>query len=154
MRNLLKTLMLVISICSVSAGVGAAENFGTRDEAVALVRKATAYLKANGRDKTIEELNNPKGQFVDRDLYVSITDLSGIILANAANPRIVQKDLSNVKDVDGKYFIKERLEMAKTKSSGWTEYRWLNPITKNIDAKASYFEKSGDLIFACCVYKK
>jgi len=41
---------------------------GTKEEAVAMVKKAIDYIKANGNEKAFAEFSNPKGQFVDRDL--------------------------------------------------------------------------------------
>ncbi len=43
---------------------------GTPAEAKALVKKAIDYMKANGKDKAFAEFSNPKGKFVDRDLYI------------------------------------------------------------------------------------
>lgn len=39
----------------------ASPDHGTRDEAVAMVKKAAAFYKANGKEKALAEFNNPKG---------------------------------------------------------------------------------------------
>ncbi len=125
----------------------------TPEQAVAMVHKAVLYLKANGKDKTIAEANNPKGEFVHGDLYVAITDMTGKALANPMLPRSVGKDLSAVRDIDGKYFVKDRLEMLKAKPQGWIDYKWPNPISKKIELRSTYFERVDDLVIACGIYK-
>ena len=46
----------------------------TIDEAKTMVEKAEAYYQANGKEKTIQEINNPKGEFVKGELYVFAYD--------------------------------------------------------------------------------
>jgi hypothetical protein len=54
-----------------------------------LVEKAVAYVKANGEEKAIKELNNPKSEFVKGDLYVFAVDPKGVLLANTNLPHLV-----------------------------------------------------------------
>ena len=136
------------------ASVGWGAEFGTASEAEAMVKKATAYIKANGKDKAFAEVGNPKGQFVDRDLYIFVYDLNGKCLAHGANAKMVGKDLADMKDSDGKSYVKERIEIAKTKGKGWQDYKFTNPISKKIESKTAYIEKLDDLIVGCGVYKK
>lgn len=143
--------MLIVPLCF-SAAAPAAER-GTAEEAVAMVGKVIAYMKTNGKEKAIAEVNNPKGQFVDRDLYITIGDMNGKNLAHGVNPKLVGKNLMDVKDADGKQFLKERNEMLKTKSKGWYDYKWPHPVTKQIESKSTYFEKYEDVIVACGIYK-
>jgi signal transduction histidine kinase len=130
----------------------AAEN-GTASEAQVLVGKAVAYLKANGKDKALAEFNNPKGQFVDRDLYVFVLDKDGVTLANGVNPKIVGKNVSDMKDQDGKFFIKDLLGVGNGKGSGWVDYHWPDPVSKKVRPKSTYVEKSGDWFICSGVYK-
>jgi cytochrome c len=141
--------LLAIALCQPAPGM-AAEHPQT---AVAMVKKAVACLKANGKDKTIAEANNRAGASVDRDLYVAITDMTGKALANPMLPRSIGKDLTGVRDVDGKYFVKERLEMLKTKSQGWIDDKWPNPVSKKIELRSTYFERVDELVIACGIYK-
>src|SRR4051812_16568844 len=104
MKKLLKLIAVTLAI--LAATPSWAGELGSADEAVAMVRKAAAMLNESGRDKTIAEANNPKGRFVDRDLYVVIHDMNGKVLANPVLPRMIGMDLSAVKDVDGKAFMK------------------------------------------------
>ena len=142
--------LIVLSMATVTWGA----EVGTAAEAEALVKKAVAYLKANGQDKAFAEFGNPKGPFVDRDLYITVYDMTGKCLAHGANPKMVGKDLIGLKDPDGKAFVKERVELAKTKDKFWQDYKFTNPLTKKIEPKAMYVEKAGDLLVACGIYKK
>jgi hypothetical protein len=74
----MKKALLASLVSLLLMGVGSithADEYGTAAEAEAMVKKAIAYLKANGKDKAFAEFSNPKGQFVDRDLYVTVYDL-------------------------------------------------------------------------------
>jgi len=139
---------------TMSGNVVQAGDTGTKDEAVAMVKKALEFIKANGNDKAFAEFNNPKGPFVDRDLYVVVYDMNGKCLAHGANQKMVGRDLIDNKDVDGKEFMKERVEMMKTQSSGWQNYKFRNPVSNQIEPKAMYLERSGDLIVGCGIYSQ
>lgn len=146
---------LIVS-CSIAATpwlAAAADKPGTPDEAVAMVKKAIAFMKANGTEKGLAEISNPKGRFVDRDLYVTVYDLSGNCLAHGFNQKMVGKNMIDLKDPDGKFFIKERSEQAKTRDQFWIDYRYINPTTKQIADKRMYTEKHGELLVSCGVYK-
>lgn len=152
MRKLISCVVLALA-GALAAPLWAAD-LGTQEEAVAMVHKAVAMLNDSGKDKTIAEANNPKGRFVDRDLYVVIHDLHGKVLANPVLPRMVGVDLSSVKDVDGKMFIKERLDMLKSTGSGWIDFKWPNSVTKQIEKRSVYFERAGELVVACGILKR
>lgn len=150
MQKLLRVILLVTSFGFAAPGFAA--DHGTAEEAVAMVHKVIAYIKANGKEKAIEEVNSQK-QFIDRDLYVSIGDAHGLSFAHGGSPRLAGKNLGELKDVDGKPFVKEGGEILKTKPSGWVDYKWPNPVTKQIEQKSMYFEKYGDLVISCGIYK-
>jgi signal transduction histidine kinase len=145
--------LLVIGLFLVGSPARAAE-FGTAAEAEALVKKAAAYIKANGKEKAFSEISNPKGPFTDRDLYVVVYDLNGKCLAHGQNPKMAGKDLIDLKDPDGKAFVKERVEMAKSKDKFWQDYKFTNPLNKKIEPKSMYLEKHGDLMVGCGIYKR
>jgi len=135
------------------AGSALAGDHGSAAEAEALVKKAVAFIKANGPDKAYDEFTNGK-TFKDRDLYVIVYDLSGKNLAQGANPKLVGKDLMGLKDPNGRLFIKEFVELAKEKGKGWVEgYKFLNPVSQKLEEKAMYLERVGDTLVGCGIYK-
>jgi cytochrome c len=127
---------------------------GTKDEAVTMVKKAVGFIKANGAEKAYAEFSNPKGQFVDRDLYIAVYDMNGKCLAHGANAKMIGRDLLDNKDVDGKEFVKERVEMMKKQTSGWQDYKFRNPTSNQVEPKAMYVERVNDVIVGCGIYKK
>lgn len=126
---------------------------GTADEAKAMVAKAAAFLKANGKEKAFKEFTDGM-QFKKDDLYVFVIDTKGMTLAHGGNSRLVGKDMSGLKDADGKFFIKDIIDNANAKGSGWLDYKWTNPVTKKIDPKSTYFQKVDDVVLGCGIYKQ
>lgn len=147
-------MALAVVVVLLGASLARAAEFGTAAEAEAMVKKAAAYIKANGKDKGYAEISNPQGQFKDRDLYVVVYDLNGKCLAHGQNPKMAGKDLIEMKDPDGKAFVKERVELAKTKDKFWQDYKFTNPVSKKVEPKSMYMEKHGDLLIGCGIYKK
>ena len=134
-------------------GSALAGDQATKPEAEAMVKKAVSFLKANGPEKAYSEFDNKQGQFVDRDLYIVAYDMTGKCLAHGANAKLIGKDLSDSQDVDGKYFVKERIEMAKAKQSFWQDYKFSNPVTKKIQPKEMYCETVNGVAVCGGVYK-
>jgi cytochrome c len=144
MKKFLFYAVLACSAAFAPLGVAAAAERGSADEASALVKKGIAFLKANGPEKSYAAFNDPAGQFVDRDLYLFVFDMSGKTLAHGANKKLLDKNLIELKDANGKAFIKEFIEVANSKGKGWVDYKWPHPQTKAIESKSSYVEKLGD----------
>jgi cytochrome c len=135
------------------SGAALAADKGSPAEAEALVKKAVAYIKANGPDKAYEEITNGKS-FKDRDLYIFVYDMSGKNLAHGANPKLVGKDLIGLKDPDGKPLVKMLVDMAKDKGQGWTDtVKFRNPTTDKIQTRVNYVERVGEVAVGSGVYK-
>jgi cytochrome c len=146
-------LMFVAVIGLFAAGAANAEERATTAEAETMVKKAIDFYKKNGREKALAEFSKANGKFVDRDLYVTVYTLDGKCLAHI-NERVIGKNMWDQRDVDGKYFTRERLEAAKTQSSGWQDFKFFNPVTKKIEPKRQYWERHDDLVFAAGAYKR
>jgi cytochrome c len=150
-------ILAVIAVCLVmghSMECAAAGDAGTKEEAVAMVKKAIDYVKANGRDKAFEEFTNTKGKFIDRDLYIVVYDMNAKCLAHGQKKSMVGQELIEFKDVDGKEYMKERIELMKKQQTAWQDYKFMNPVSKQIEPKMMYVERFEDLILGCGVYKK
>lgn len=152
MRSFIKFLTLAFFSIFVSQSVFAADH-GTAQEAEAMVKKAITYIKTKGSESAYTEFNSATGSFIDRDLYIFVLDMNGKTLAHGANAKLLGKNISTLKDVDNKAFIEELLATAKSKGKGWIDYKWPNPTTKAIELKSTYFEKSGDVVVGCGIYK-
>jgi uncharacterized protein len=133
--------------------VGAAE-FGTRDEATAMVKRVQQKFRKEGPEAAFRAINNKEPGFADRDLYPFVTELTGLCVANGVTPAVRGKNLLDLKDQDGKFMIQEFVRTASTAPGhGWVDYRWLNPVTKTIEDKSAWIERMGDYFVGVGVYK-
>ena len=148
-NSLLSTLCMAGLLAATSLSQAAAN--ASKDEAVAMVKKGVAFIKANGAEKGYADITAKK--FVDRDLYLVVYGLDGKCLAHGANEKQVGKDLIDLTDIDGKYFVKDRVAMVKAKPAGaWQEYKFTNPVSKKIEPKVMYCEKQGETAVCGGVY--
>ena len=123
----------------------------TEAEAQAMVKKAIQHYDKVGKDKAMADFSQSPGPFVDRDLYVVVDEMDGTVLAHI-NPKIVGRNMIDLRDADGHYQIRERLDAAKQSTSGWQDFKFFNPVTKKIEPKRAYWEKHDNLVFACGAY--
>jgi len=145
--------MVSMVAVALSGGTAWAANNATAKEAEAMVKKGVAYLKASGKDKGYAEITNKQGQFIDRDLYLVVYQLDGKVLAHGANEKMVGRVLIDLKDVDGKEFVRERVEMGKAKASFWQDYKFTNPVTKKVEPKSMYCERVDESVLCGGIYK-
>lgn len=152
MRSIFKALAVVIGLACFMATSSAAER-GTPKEAEAMVQKAIVYMQANGLARVLQEVGQPGGSLIDRDLYIAVLDGNGKLLAHGANARMVGKDLTAIKDMSGKEIFKEAIALVRAKGKGWVDYTWPSPITAQLENKTTYVEKFQGVIFICGAYK-
>lgn len=158
----MKIITIATAVTALAFGQFAHAQEG-KTECVELVKAAGAYLAKNGKDKLIAEINNPKGEFVHGDIYLFASDYvpnwdsskdRTITLAHGANPKLVGKDMTDLRDADGQYFVKKMAEISMSKEGeGWTTYKWPNPVTKQIEIKNTYTKRLPPLVVSCGYYK-
>lgn len=152
MKNLLKKIALGLCVLAFNGAALATEK-GTAPEAVAMVKKGVELVKSKGKEKAFAEFNNPTGQFVKGDLYVMAYDMEGNNKAHGANPKLVGKNLLDIKDANGVFIVQRFIETAKTSGKGWVDYKWPNNITKAVEPKSTYVEKVDDILIGVGIYK-
>jgi cytochrome c len=155
MKHLLNRLLFA-AIAFVATAPSIAQERGTAADATALVKKVITYYKANGKEKTWAAINEQNPDFKYKDLYVfgSTAKEGQPLAAHGANPRMVGKDMGELKDADGYPFAKKIIEIALSKEGkGWVDYKWPNPVTKAIEPKSTYVERVDDVYFAVGIYK-
>jgi cytochrome c len=123
------------------------------DEAMAMVKKAVALIKDGGADKAYPAFDDKQGGFIDRDLYIVVYGLDGKVLAHGANAKLIGKDLMDAQDVDGVYYVRDRVEKAKANPSFWQDYKFTNPVTKKVEPKRMYCERVGETAVCGGIYK-
>jgi signal transduction histidine kinase len=118
-----------------------------------MVKKAVSAIKTEGSDKAYPEISNPSGKFVDRDLYIVVYGLDGMVLAHGADAKRVGTNQIGDKDPDGQAFVQERVQLAATHPSFWQTYKFMNPVTHTVEPKAMYCERLADTVVCGGVYQ-
>lgn len=151
MNSYFKTFLVAVGLTYASLLFAADK--GTTVEAEAMAKKAVAFVKANGPEKSAVEFTTSPA-FKDRDLYVVYTKFNGDVLAHGGNPKLVGKNLVGMKDSEGNPFFQMLLDLAKSKGKGWSgTYRFLNPTTQTLESKIMYVESIGDTYVGVGIYK-
>lgn len=145
--------VLAVALAIGAVAIGAQEQRVTAKEAEAMVKKGVTYIKGNPRDTAMAEITNKKGMFIDRELYLTVYTMDGTAMAHGANEKFVGKNMIDLRDADGKEHIRERMELAKTKTTFWQDFKFTNPVTKKMEPKSMYCEKSADLVVCGGIYK-
>jgi uncharacterized protein len=153
MSRIAAVFAIVSALLTAAFPAGAAE-FGTREEATAMVKRVQAKFKKEGPEAAFQAINNKAPGFADRDLYPFVTELTGLCVANGVTPAVRGKNLIDLKDQDGKFMIQEFVRTASNPPGhGWVDYRWLNPVTKTIEDKSAWIERMGDYFVGVGVYR-
>jgi uncharacterized protein len=150
---ILSALVAAVSLF-MTPSVRAAE-FGTREEAMAMVRRVQEKFKKDGPEATFRALNNGAPGFVDRDLYVFVHKIDGTqVVANSVMPVLRGKNLHDMRDQDGKFTTRDFVRIATTPPyRGWSDFRWLNPKTNMIEDKSAWIERMGDYLVGVGIYR-
>lgn len=154
-RTLPRTALATVVAAALALPLAALAKEGNaqKEDAMATVKKGVAFIKSQGRDKGYAEISNKQGQFIDRDLYLVVYGLDGTVRAHGANDKMIGKNLIELKDVDGKPFVKERVELAQAKGSFWQDYKFTNPVSRKIEPKQMYCERLEDSVVCGGIYK-
>jgi cytochrome c len=90
--------------------------------------------------------------FAKGEDYVDVHDVSGVCLAHPISPAKVGLNRLDQSDSAGKFYIKDLVDAAKQKPSGWIEYVMKNPTTGKLQDKTAYWEVHDGLIFKAGTY--
>jgi len=150
MKRLAMTTIAAVAAAG-SIAAHASGDRGTEAQAQEMVRKAVALIKSDGPDKAYKVFNDPGDKmFHDRDLFVFVYHFNGTMLAMGSNPRMVGKNLIDMKDADGMPLARGMIDMIKARKKGWYgPYKFANPATGGYEYKKSYCEQASDDTFAC-----
>lgn len=138
--KLFRTLLtlLLVGVVSVSA---MAQERGTKDEAKALANAALVHIKKVGNEQAFKDFTMDKSNWTKKDLYVFAMDGKGATLAHGANEKLVGKNMMELKDQNGKAFVRELTELSATKGEGWVDYDWAHPVTKKVEGKSTFVKR-------------
>ena len=138
----MKLLRLVLFAAATLGFVNlaSAQTAGTREEAKAMVDAAVEHVKAVGPEQAFKDFTEDKAKWTNKDLYVMAYDNNGKCVGHGANPKLIGKDLLELKDPNGKPLIRELIDTAKN-GGGWVDYDWPQPQTKKLEGKSTYARK-------------
>jgi hypothetical protein len=137
LRGPLLTLSTMALLFSGLIQTGYAAEFGTAEEAKAMLDRVVTALKDDKR-KALENFNNGNGGFKDRDLYVLCANASdGIITASPSSNGMNLNDFPPGKNV---------MKTATEKEVRETTYWWPRPGSIKPLRKHTFYTKVGDQI--------
>jgi len=122
-------------------------------DAIAMVDKGLAFMKKNGKEALIKEINAKNPDYVQGELYLYMRAVDGTVVAHPVNAKLVGKNMITLPDAEGKFFRKEIIDRAQSEGKGWVDYSYNNPVSKVIEKKSTYFVRSGDVILEAGIYK-
>lgn len=153
MHFLTRYATAVVAAVCIAAPVHAQER-ATKEEAITMANAAFDHIKKVGTEKAYKDFTENKAAWTKKDLYVMVYDNKGVALAHGANDKLVGKDMSAVKDPNGKPVIGGLLDKAKS-GGGWFDYDWPDPISKKMMGKTTYAIKqpNGEGFIGVGVYR-
>jgi signal transduction histidine kinase len=79
--------------------------------------------------------------FEDSTGYYFVEDLEANMIAHGVNPDLVGQNRYDVKDENGKYYVREMLDSINTRGQGTISYYFLNPTTLQQQEKTAFVYK-------------
>ena len=123
---------------------------GTPFQAKELTLKAYDYLIKNGQEKAFEAFEDPNSDFFYLDLYVFVIDMNGKMLVHGRDKSLKGKNLIDLKDSKGIYFIQKFIKKMQLCDESWTDYHWRNYNTNEVESKLTFLKKIDDNTFIGC----
>ena len=130
------TILLLVTFTSVPAA-----QFGTEEEARALLDRAVAALKEN-KERALDMFNKGEGGFRDRDLYVFCANASDGVLT--AHPFLKGEHLQDIKGKKGFPLGQEIMRTATEGKINKVTYWWPRPGSEQPLEKHTFYTKVGD----------
>jgi cytochrome c len=136
MKGRILSLFLVLVVCMPLFATDAPQTPEAK-QIVDLVNNAATLLEQKGKD-AFTAFRAKGSVWYKGDMYVFVYDLDGIVLCNPGFASYEGKNLMEMKDPNGKAFVHELIETAKSKGSGWVDYVLPKPGETTPSKKISY----------------
>lgn len=107
---------------------------------VDMVEKAAELITKRGK-QAFGELKDPMGDFNYLTSYVFVLDANGKDLVNPAFPGFEGQNVRDLKDVTGRYFIRDMMKALEGADSVWIDYMWPKPRQAAPSKKIAYVKK-------------
>jgi signal transduction histidine kinase len=145
------------AVLALSVTAFAQQQYGSRDEAKAMLLKAVAAVKAD-KAKALDMFNKGEGGFLDRDLYpfcFNASDGKALAIGNPNAKQLIGQDLRTFKDQTGKAFGLEQYAAAQKPEGEITEviYMFSRPSDPMPVPKVAFVTRVADLGCGVGYYK-
>lgn len=152
-KALYGVIFIIFGAVCIFASPGFSESHEQQSEQIkqieALVDKAAALIESKGKD-AFAEFRKKDSEWHRGDTYIFVDSMDGTVLVLPASPDLEGENIINMKDANGKLFMQEFAETAKTKGSGWVDYMWPKPGEDKPSDKMSYIKRAvmpdGDIV--------
>lgn len=116
------------------------------------VKKVITFFENFGREKALALIADPKGPFVEGERYLFALDIDGELLAHPYSLELVGRNLTGLKDSEGRSFIRKLLSISKNRGYGFVEYNWPVPNSEEELHKTVFFERVDRVILCSGFY--
>jgi len=123
---------------------------GTTFEAKELTITAYDYFQNHGQAAAFAKFVDDQSQFFYKDLYIFVIDMDGNMLIHGKDKSLMNKNLYELKDSKGNFFIQKFIRIMQTYDSGWTDYFWRNYNTQEIESKLTFLKRLDENTFLGC----
>jgi signal transduction histidine kinase len=107
---------------------------------VGQVNDAAALIEQKGK-AAFGVLRDKTGPFMFLDTYIFVDMPDGTELVNGAFSGVEGKNIMDFKDVNGKYLVRDYINLALKNGAGWMKYFWPKPGSDKPFEKHTYVKK-------------
>ena len=132
--------------------VGFASAEERKEHVISMMDKAVQHYNAVGQEQAFKDYNQD-GVYKNGEFYVIAQGMDGKIIFHGVNAKLIGRNLTGIKDTDGKKFIADMITTAKTDGNGWVSYKWPHPETKKIAQKHTLVNRIGEIMLMIGYYE-
>lgn len=152
----MKKIVLYVMALALVLGMASVAAADKAKDSEALVDKCLIMFKEKGKETTVAAIKDPKGPFVNGELYIFCLSLDNIMVAHPHDKNLRGMNMTSVKDTAGNHFFVRFKEIAHNPGSGWVEYMWHKPGESTPSPKRAFLKRvpEEDLYVGCGYYLK
>jgi signal transduction histidine kinase len=144
-------VVVYIALLVLAAASTQAAQYGTPEEAKAMLERAVAAVKED-KAKALDMFQKGEGGFKDRDLYVACANASNGVVT--AHPYLKGENLEDIKGKKGYPLGQEMMQKATEGTIREVTYWWPRPGSDKALEKTTFYTKVGDQICSVGYYKE
>ena len=150
--NLKVAILVLCTIFLLPRNVLADCPHGTAEQAKAMVYRAVELVETVGTESALPVFMNPDNGYIKGNLYLFAMDFSGNIVVNNLYPLSAGENILNLRTLDGRYFIKEMINLAQAQGEGWVQYDFGDPCTGRVSSKSTFVKRVNNILIGVGYY--